>query len=147
MSPVIIFLSLFMLFGALNRFKSYGDLRRLFAERPDPEHIAWFDDLVREIQTSDPHTDQLALDLPTRPHWRAKLLGSTVFFVANSGNTVWIAGPDEFTLRREKTDRGHGRRKALLNIHGEAYPEFELEDVSWANYTKWMATQQPGAPV
>jgi hypothetical protein len=147
MNPVFVFLSLFMLFGAINRFRSYGELRKLFAERPDPEHIAWFDDLVREIQTSDPHTDTLALDLPTRPHWKAKLLGGTAFFVAAGGNTVWIAGADEFTLRREKTDRGHGRRKALLNIHGEAYPEFELEDVSWSNYTKWMAAQQPGAPV
>jgi hypothetical protein len=146
MNPVFIFLSLFMFFGAMNRFKSYGELRKLFADRPDPEHIAWFDDLVREIQTSDPHTDQSALDLPTRPHWKAKLLGSTAFFVANSGNTVWIAGPDEFTLRREKADRGHGHRKALLNIHGENYPEFELEDVSWANYAKWMATQ-PGTAV
>ena len=64
--------------------------------------------------------------------------------MATSGNTVWIAGADEFSLRREKSDRGHGRRKALLSIHGEGYPEFDLEDASWANYTKWMATQVGG---
>jgi hypothetical protein len=146
-SPIAIFFGLYMLLGAFNRFKAYGDLRRMFAERPDPEHMAWFDDLVREIQASDPVTDQLALDLPTRPHWRAKLLGGTAFFVAATGHTVWIAGADDFTLRREKTDRGTGSRKALLSIHGERYPEFELSDASWENYAKWMATQRPSAPV
>jgi hypothetical protein len=144
--PVILFLGLYMLFGAFGRFKAYGQLRRLFAERPSPEHIAWFDDLVHEIQTSDPHTDQLALDLPTRPHWKAKLLGGTAFFVATGGNTVWIAGPDEFVLKREKSDHGTGRRKAILRIQGAPYPEFDLEDVSWANYTKWLATQPVPEP-
>jgi hypothetical protein len=108
--------------------------------------MTWFDDLVREIQVADPHTDDLVLDLPTRPHWKAKLLGATVFFVATDGNAVWVAGPDDFTLRRERTDRGDGSRKALLSIHGENYPEFELGDVSWANYTKWMATLAPTSP-
>lgn len=143
---VYVFLGLFMLYGSFNRFRSYGDLRRLFADRPDPEHVAWFNGLVYEIRASDPTTDQLALDLPTRPHWKAKLLGSTAFFVATDGNAVWIAGPDEFTLRREKADRGHGSRKALLNIHGEGYPEFDLGDESWTNYTNWIAAQTPLPP-
>lgn len=130
-----------MLFFAIGRFRAYAGLRALFAERPSAEHIAWFDDLVLDILTSDPNSDRLALDLPTSPHWRAKLLGSTVFFVANNGNAVWVAGPDDFSLVREKHDRGHGRRKALLRIHGEAYPEFDLDDASWANYANWMTEQ------
>jgi hypothetical protein len=137
-----VFFCLYMLFAAMNRFKAYGELRRMFAERPDPEHIAWFDDLVVEIRASDPMTDRSALDLPTSPHWKAKLLGGTAFFVATSGSAVWVAGADDFTLRREKTDRGIGYRKALLSIHGEQYPEFELSDASWENYTKWMASQE-----
>jgi hypothetical protein len=145
-NPVILFLGLYMLFGAFGRFKAYGQLRRLFAEKPAPEHIAWFDDLVHEIQASDPHTDPLALDLPTRPRWKAKLLGNTAFFVATGGSTVWVAGVDEFVLKREKSDHGTGRRKAILRIHGAAYPEFDLEDVSWANYTKWLATQPVPQP-
>jgi hypothetical protein len=145
-NTVILLLGLYMLFGAFGRFRYYGVLRQLFKERPDPEHTAWFDELVREIQVADPHTDELVLDLPTRPHWKAKLLGATAFFVATDGNSVWVAGPDDFTLRREKTDRGNGVRKALLSIHGENYPEFDLDDVSWANYTKWLATQTPASP-
>lgn len=138
-SPVGVFLGLYMLYAAFNRFKHYGQLRRLFAERPAREHIAWFDDLVYEIQGSDPHSDQSALDLPTDPHWKAKLLGDIAFFVSASGNAVWVVGPDEFTLKREKNDRGKGYRKALLSIHGEGYPEFDIDDVSWANYQRWMA--------
>jgi hypothetical protein len=145
-TPVILVLGLYMLFGAFARFRHYGALRQLFRERPDREHIAWFDDLVREIQWADPNSDDLVLDLPTRPHWKAKLLGSTAFFVATDGNSVWVAGPDEFSLRREKTEHGTGSRKALLNIHGMDYPEFTLSDVSWANYTKWMATLAQANP-
>jgi hypothetical protein len=139
-NPISLLLGLYMLVGAFGRFRSYGTLRRLFAERPSPDHVAWFDDLVHEIRASDPHADDQALDLPTRPHWKAKLLGGTAFFVAGGG-AVWVAGPDDFVLRREPTDRGTGRRKALLSIYGEAYPEFEIEDPSWANYTKWLAAQ------
>jgi hypothetical protein len=141
LNPVALLFGLYMLFGAFGRFRSYGALRRLFAERPGRELLAWFDDLVREIQAADPHADDLVLDLPTRPRWKAKLLGATAFFVATDGNSVWVAGPGDFVLRREKTDRGHGRRKALLSIYSESYPEFDLDDVSWENYTKWMATQ------
>ncbi len=142
-SAILIVLGLYMLGLSFGRFKNYGQLRRLFAERPDRQHIAWFDDLVYEIRASDPASDKLALDLPTRPHWKAKLLGGTAFFVATTGHTVWIAGADDFTLRREKTDRGTGYRKALLSIHGEGYPEFDLGDASWENYTKWVASQEP----
>jgi hypothetical protein len=144
--PVLVALGLFILFGAFGKFRAYGELRRLFAERPDPQHMAWFDDLVHEIRTSDPSTDPLALDLPTRPHWRAKLLGGTAFFVSTIGNTVWVAGTNDFTLRREKTDHGTGHRRAQLSIHGADYPEFELSDASWENYTKWMSTQAPPRP-
>lgn len=138
-NPVSLLLGLYMLSGAIGRFKAYAGLRRLFAERPAPEHIAWFDELVQEILTSDPHTDRLALDLPTTPHWRARLLGSTAFLVANGGSAVWVAGPDDVSLLREKRDPGSGRRKAMLHIYGEAYPEFDLDDASWANYANWMA--------
>lgn len=143
-SPITVFFGLYMLHGAFHRFKYYGFLRKLFAERPSSEHIAWFDDFVREIQASDPHLDQSALDLPSRPHMKAKLLGNTAYFAAVDGSAVWVLGPGEFTLKREKTERGTGYRKALLSIHGEGYPEFDLEDASWENYQKWMASQPTG---
>ncbi|HEY3788320.1 MAG TPA: hypothetical protein VGL71_05660, partial [Urbifossiella sp.] len=88
----------FLLFGSFRRFKNYLDLRRLFADRPSREQLAWFDDLIYEIRHADPATDDLALDLPTRPHWKAKLLGATAFFVAKRGSEVLIAGPYDFGL-------------------------------------------------
>jgi hypothetical protein len=136
-NPVIIFLSLFMLMGALKQFRTYTQLRYLFADRPSAEHMAWVDDLVREILSAEPQSDELVLDLPTGPHWKAKLLGKTVFFVARRGGAIWIAGPDDFELLREKTDHGTGKRKALLKIHGVPYPDFEITDASWSNYQKW----------
>lgn len=147
LNPVMVFLGLFMLMGALGRFKVYGQLRRLFADRPSAEHMAWFDELIHEIREADPLTDELALDLPTSPHWKAKLLGSTAFFVSTRGNAVWIAGPEDFEILREKADRGTGHRKALLRIHGLPYPEFEILDVTWANYQRWrIAYPLPQSP-
>lgn len=145
-NPVAILLGLFMLSNAVERFRAYGQLRRLFAERPSAEHMAWFDDLVAEIRAADPQSDELALDLPTTPHWKAKLFGRTAFFVATRDGSVWVAGPDDFELLREKTDRGTGRRKALLRVHDTPYPEFEVTDATWANYQRWRA-EHPMAPV
>lgn len=138
-SPIVIFLGLFMLMGAIGRFKDYRVLRLLFAERPSPEHMAWFDDLTHEIKTADPEGDELALDLPTQPHWKAKLLGTMAFFTTLRGNLVIVCGPDEFEIRREKTDHGTGRRRAVLRIHDVPYPEFEITDATWANYQNWRA--------
>ena len=145
-NAVSILLGLFMLMNAIERFRDYGRLRRLFAERPSAEHIAWFDELVHEIRAADPQADELALDLPTGPHWKAKLLGTTAFFVGMRDGAVGIAGPDDFELLREKADRGTGRRKALLRFHDMAYPEFEITDSTWANYQRWRAAN-PFTPV
>lgn len=135
---VIVLISLLILSQAINRFRFYGQLRRLFAERPSAEHMAWFDDLVREINSADPQSDELTLDL--QPIWKAKLLGSTAFFVSAKGNDVLVAGPDEFEILREKVDRGTGRRRGILNIHGLPYPELEITDATWANYQRWRTT-------
>jgi hypothetical protein len=101
--------------------------------------MAWFDDLLREIRSSDPESDELALDLPTQPHWKAKLLGKAVFFVTLRNEIVLVAAPGDFELLREKVDHGTGRRKSILSIHGMRYPEFQIADASWANYQRWCA--------
>lgn len=146
-SPIALFFGVYLLMGAVSRFKSYGVLRQQFARRPTAEQMAWVDDLSHEIRTADPQSDELALDLPTRPPMRAKLLGSTAFFVGTRSKDLWVAGPDDFDLRRERSDHGTGRRKAVVRIHDTPYPEFELDDASWQNYQKWRSAQhgpQPG---
>jgi hypothetical protein len=144
-NAVMILVSTFVLFGAFNRFKAYGQLRRLFTERPSAEHMAWFDELVDEIRIADPRSDELVLDLPTGPHWKAKLLGSTVFFIALRGTAVWISSPEDFEILREKSDHGTGRRKAILRIFNQPYPEFDIDDATWENYKKWRI-ENPNSP-
>jgi len=138
-NPIIILFGLLILSQAINRFRYYAQLRRLFAVRPSAEHMAWFDDLVREIHAADPEFDDLALDLPTSPRWRAKLLGSMVFLVTSRGDEALVVGPEDLEIRREKIDRGSGRRRAVIRIDGIPYPEFEITNASWANYQKWRA--------
>jgi hypothetical protein len=145
-SPVAIFLGLFMLWAAFGRFRDYGALRRVFAERPSRDQIAWFDDLVREIRTADPELDDQAVDLPTRPHWKAKLLGTTVFLVATKGDAAIVAGPGEFEIARDPKDHGTGRRKAWLRVYDRDYPPFEIADASWANYEKWVRANAVAPP-
>jgi hypothetical protein len=130
-------LAAYMFYLAIGRFKTYRQFSKLFAERPSAEHLAWFHELIYEIRSAHPEADELALDLPTRPHWKAKLLGTTVFFVAVRSSAVFVAGPNDFEILRENTDRGTGVRKAFLQIYGQPYPEFEIDDATWANYKKW----------
>jgi hypothetical protein len=138
LSPVAIFLGLFMLSASFGQFRRYQQLRKLFAERPTADQVAWFDDLVREIRTADPELDDQAIDLPTRPHWKAKLLGTTAFLATVHGETVGVAGPGEFEIVREAKDAGTGRRKAYLRVYDQEYPPFDITDTSWANYEKWL---------
>src|SRR5262245_26540271 len=109
-SNVAVFLGLFMLWASVGQFRRYQQMRKLFADRPPAEHIAWFDDLIREIRSADPELDDQAIDLPTRPHWKAKLIGPLAFFTAFRGETVWVAAPGEFEIVRDGKDDGHGRR-------------------------------------
>jgi hypothetical protein len=138
-NPVGIIFGFFMLFAAINKFKYYQQISKLFAERPTSDHIAWFDELIHEIRSADPQTDQLVLDLPTSPHWKAKLLGTTAFFVALRRDDVLVVGPWEFELLREKKDRGADTRRALLRIHDRNFSEFDIDSVTWDNYQKWRA--------
>jgi hypothetical protein len=145
-NPISILFGVWWLSDAFNSIKTYGALRRAFPDRPTRDQIAWFNDLVREIRAADPETDDAAVDLPTLPHWKAKLLGSTAFFVTAHDDSVLVAGPGEFVIHREGEDRGTGLRRAVLQVHGQAFPAFEIDDASWANYAKWRAANAgPGA--
>jgi hypothetical protein len=139
-SPISLLLGCWWLVSAFNSFRAYGALRRAFPERPSAEVIAWFDELIYEIRHADPATDDLALDLPTKPHWKAKLLGTTAFFVAKGSNDVLIAGPWDFELAPdEHPDRPH---RVRLHILDRSFKPFEIDEASRANYQKWMAQHQ-----
>lgn len=136
-SPIWILISVYMLFGAINRFKHYRQIRRLFADRPSAEHIAWFDELVHEIRTADPQIDDQVIDLPTGPHWKAKLLGRMAFFIALRENTVWIVGPADFDVVLSPRNEEMDTHKAFLRLFDRSYPSFEISTATWQNYQKW----------
>jgi hypothetical protein len=145
-NPVILLLGGYMLVGAVGRFRDYRALRKLFADRPSRDQIAWFDDLAREIRTADPELDDQAIDLPTTPHLKAKLLGATAFFVSTRGDAAVVAGPGEFEIARDPKDPGTGRRKAWLRVYDRDYPPFQIADASWANYEKWVRANAAAPP-
>jgi hypothetical protein len=134
-----VFIGLFLVWGAVGRFRAYGQLRRLFADRPTREQIAWFDDLVSEIRRSDPEADTSALDLPTRPHWKAKLLGSTAFLVTVKGDSAVVAGPWDIEIVPQNKSGRRGVR-SVLRLYGQEFPSFEIDGASLDNYQSWAAT-------
>lgn len=131
---ISVFFGVILFASGVRRVQNYLELRRAFADRPTSEQIRWFDDLIYEIKRSDPATDDLALDLPTRPHWKAKLLGTTAFFVEKSGREVIVLGPWDFALVPE------GNLTRLI-IADRTYKPFELDDASSENYRNWVASR------
>ncbi len=134
-----IMIGLFLVWGAVGRFRSYGQLRRLFADRPTRDQLAWFDDLAAEIRRSDPESDPTALDLPARPHWKAKLLGSTAFLVAAKGSSAVLAGPWDIDLVPKGKPGRYGERVVLL-LYGQITAPFEIDAASLDNFRAWAAT-------
>ena len=53
--------------GAISRFKFYGQLRRLFADRPSAEHWRGSTTWCARSRPPTRRSDDLALDLPTQP--------------------------------------------------------------------------------
>jgi hypothetical protein len=131
-------IGLFLVWGAVDRFRSYSQLRRLFADRPTRDQLAWFDDLAAEIRRSDPDSDPTALDLPGRPHWKAKLLGSTAFLVAAKGESAVVAGPWDIDLVPKGRPGRRGERVVLL-LYGQLTPAFEFDPASYDNFRAWAA--------
>lgn len=135
-----IIFGLFLLWQAVGQFKQYAAVRKLFADRPTPDQIAWFDDLVAEIRAADPRDDDQALDLRSKPRWKAKLLGPTVFLVAPRADDVVVVGADGFALEPVRADAdGDDPPTVRVVIYDSASKPFEVDEASWSNYRKWAA--------
>ena len=78
----------YMLWIAYQQFQNWMAINRALIYRPNREQLARFDELVRDVRRADPDANDNALDLPTRPGWRALLLGDIAFFVASTGDVV-----------------------------------------------------------
>ena len=135
--PVSIMFGVWFGFNALNTFRAYGQLRQLFVERPTAEHLAYVDGLVEEIRASNPSTESTALDLPTYPQLKVKLLGEIAFVVDTKSGELSLFGRDDFDIERIESSVRDKPPIGSLTVDGQELPEFTLSDANWANYTKW----------
>ena len=129
-----IVIGLWVAYDAFNTFSYYLQLRRLFVERPTAAHVAYVDDLSSEIEFSVPENDPTALDIPSKPRLKAKLMGDVAFLLELESRELFLCSRRELDIERES--RG-GTTYGVLTILREEYPPFPLDSASWNNYANW----------
>jgi hypothetical protein len=117
---------------AFNTFNAYMHLRRVFTERPTSEHIAYVEDLSREIETARPESDPTALDVPTKPQLQIKMMGDIALVLETSSRELFLCARRELDLTPEA--RGDLVRLVILR---EEYPPCPIDLDSWRNYANW----------
>ena len=135
--PVSLVFGIICLASGFSTIRSYAGLRRAFAVRPTAEHLRWFEDLIRDVRAADPQADPTALDLPTRPPVRGKLLGDTAFFLQAGSDELFIAGRDEVQIERAPAKSPDREPVGYLVIHGQDFGGFPLDPDNWRNYAAW----------
>jgi hypothetical protein len=136
-------LGAYWVFSGFTVIRSYAGLRRAFAIRPTAEHIRWFEGLMRDVRTADPEGDSTALDLPTRPAVRGKLLGDTGFFLQAGSDELIIAGRDEVEIERVPPKSPDQDPVGYLVVHGHDFGGFPLDPDNWRNYAAWKGLGGP----
>jgi len=137
----------FMIFRGLGTLRNYGQLRRAFSFRPTREHIRWFDDLLRDVRNANPELDPNALDIPTSPPVRAKLLGDIAVFLVAAKETPIVASIDEVEIERRPPKNPDRPAHGYLFIGPEDFGDFPLDPDNWRNYERWRtAGGRPPAP-
>ena len=130
-------LSAYWVYTGVQGVRGYFTLRKLFTHRPSAAHIRWFNELLEEVRTGNPETDPDALDLPTVPRVKAKLLGDTALVLA--GTEVVVAAREHFDLIPAPPRPSDDRPRALVAINGYEFGECVLSRENGQNYTNWKA--------
>jgi hypothetical protein len=140
---VIVIFGLGILQSVSGELQGYRLARQLYAEPPPAEELAWFDDLADEILTADPRNNDSIVDLPTRPHWKAKLLGALAIFVNVQHGVAMVLGRESFAIEPAPADTRTGAMRVVLQFRGmRESRKFAIDDASWANYLNWLPTNQ-----
>ncbi|MFO0938544.1 MAG: hypothetical protein U0798_18725 [Gemmataceae bacterium] len=137
------FFAVFMAVQAYREFQAWITIQRLLVYRPTRAQLAQFDSFVRDVRRANPETEPNALDLKTRPEFRALLLGDIAFFVASSGEVI-VAHRDEVHIGTEQPSSMAmpGQPKsAMLFLEGGQFGPFPLDERSEANYLAWKTSQ------
>ena len=134
-SPMLL-LSIYWVYSGVQRSRNYFTIRKAFPVRPSRANLRWFKTLIRDVRNADPDgNDPAALDLPSRPAYRAKLLGDSAFLLASGSDDLVILAADELLLSEVGADGGPPR--ALLHLEGVQPKPFALDDDNWRNYHDW----------
>lgn len=143
--PNVIFalFGLYWIFAGVTHVRSYGVLRRQFVHRPSKAHLRWYDDLLRDIRRSVPETDPQALDLPTKPRIRGKLLGDLAILLVGGPDGLLVADRQAVEIDPEPSDEPGELPTAELIVYGQPLGRFVLHPENWRNYTAWKAETRP----
>ncbi len=131
-----ILIGLWIAYDAYNTFNFYLQLRRVFVERPTSDHIAYVEDLTAEIESSNPMNDRDAIEIPTNPPLKAKLMGDIALFLELGSRELFICSRNEFELK--PVDGGTSNMVRLIILR-EDYPPCPIDPDSWNNYSNWKS--------
>jgi hypothetical protein len=144
-NPILAFLIGLFLLSAWRQWQSYRQLRELFRVRPSRAQLRWFERFLQDIRQGDPHTDPTIVDLPTRPRWKAALLGDLVVAVGRKDRQLVLSHYGDFLLFPVEDNSGEKQGWVQLFLNGEMYPPFPIDPASWENYRRWQQEQEAAA--
>ena len=145
-SPYLLLFGGYWLYQGYSHVQSYFHIRSAFPSRPSAEHLRWFDSLLAEVRQADPDADPDALDLPTRPPLRAKLLGDMAVLLSPGSSHPMIVGREDVEIELLPSDPNR-ESVAVLYIENEDYGKFPIDDANWRNYTRWKGTTSSAQPI
>jgi hypothetical protein len=131
---------IYWIWQGVGHIRNYFQLIKIFTHRPTAEHLRWFEDLLREVRAADPDTDANALDLPSDPPIRAKLLGDTIIMLPGTTDHPYIAPRNEIFMTVEPGSQLDERPIGYLRIEGiDTIGPFVVDRINWNNYANWKA--------
>ena len=131
-------MSAYWVYSGVQRCRNYFAIRRAFPVRPTAANLRWFNDLIRDVRKADPANDPTALDLPSKPPLRAKLLGDTAFLVASGTDDLIVLAADELTLLASGFEGDELRvTRGFIVLDGVSRAPFPIDADNWRNFTDW----------
>ena len=130
-------LAAFWLYHGFGQMRSYFQIRSEFPERPTSAHLRWFEDLLHDVRNANPDDDPTALDLPTKPAYRAKLLGDSAFFLASGKDDLLILAREDVEIERDAPKDADRPIMGYLVLLDTDFGSFKLDPENWRNYAQW----------
>lgn len=125
----------YMGYTAVGFVSAYSQLLKRFPERPTGQHVAYVNELLREIRTGDPDNDPSALEFGRG--LSGKLLGE-LLIGADAGGGAFVVPREGVELQRVTPGPGDDRPPGgRLRVYGTEVASFPLTDATWRNYAKW----------